>query len=112
MKNIFQKTKMEWMQFVLFPFKFCICLIPLVFVILMLYAGKPNLYDSLLIPDWVIHLMVGGYILCIIISAIGGIFTAVLMRNWKLMRSGLIYAGIGLFVLTYFILPSLAASRS
>ena len=64
MKNIFQKTKMEWMQLVLFPFKFCICLIPLVFVILMLYAGKPNLYDSLLIPDWVIHCSWLGDIFC------------------------------------------------
>jgi hypothetical protein len=113
MKNIFPKTKMEWMQFVLFPFKCCIFLIPLAFIVLFIGTGTSSVdrMPILLIKDQ-IHLMVVGYIVCIIILAIGGVVAAVLMRNWKLMRSGLIYAGIGLFLLAMFILPSLAATRS
>jgi len=109
MKSGFPKTELGWMQLVLFPFKFCIFLIPLVFIGLMIETGTTFL-DDLLIPEQ-IHLMVGGYVLCIIISAIGGIFTAVLTRNWKLMRSGLIYGGIGPFLLSMFILPAFAAHR-
>ena len=108
MKSVFPKTKMEWMQFVLFPFKFYILLFPLVFIILMTGSVTTHL-ENLLIEDQ-LHLMVVGDIVCIIILAIGGIFTAILMRNWKLMRSGLIYAVIGLFLLA-FILPSLAPTR-
>lgn len=109
MKSGFPKTKIEWMQFVLFPFKFCVVLIPLVFVIFMLESGKFSL-DNLLIRDQ-IDLLAMGYILCIIVLSAGGIFTAILMRNWKLMLAGLIYAVIGLFVLSMFILPSLAPTR-
>jgi hypothetical protein len=110
MKTVLPKTKLEWMQFVLFPFKFCIFLIPLVFIILMIESGGHSL-DKLPISDQ-IHLMVAGYIVCIIILAIGGIYAAVSMRNWKLMLPGLIYAGIGLFLWSVFILPIMAASRS
>lgn len=112
MKSGFPKTKLEWMQLVLFPFKFCIFLIPLVFILLMIENGTTFVDRMLLIPsDQIINLMVVGYIVCIIVLAIGGIYAAVSMRNWKLMRSGLIYAGIGLFLLSMFILPSLAATR-
>jgi hypothetical protein len=112
MKSVLPKTKMEWMQFILFPFKCCIFLIPLAFIVLFIGTGTTSVdrMPILLIEDQ-IHLMVMGYIVCIIILAIGGIYAAISMRNWKLMRSGLIYAGIGLFLLSMFILPSLAASR-
>jgi hypothetical protein len=112
MKSGFPKTKLEWMQLVLFPFEFCIFLIPLAFIGLMIETGRYHLNNLLilLIEDQ-IHLMVAGYVLCIIVLTVGGIFAAVLMRNWKLMRSGLIYAGIGLFLHTMFILPMLAAHR-
>jgi hypothetical protein len=110
MKSVFPKTKLEWMQFVLFPFKCCIFLIPLVFIILEVERGTGYLSRLVLESDQ-INLMVAGYIGCIIILAIGGIYAAVSMRNWKLMRSGLIYAGIGLFLLSMIILPSLAPSR-
>ena len=97
------------MQFVLFPFKVYICLLPVAFIFLMIGGGTTFLDD--LLNREQIHLMVGGYILCIIISAIGGMFTAALTRNWKSMRSGLIYAGIGLFLWSYFILPLLIPHR-
>jgi len=109
MKSGFPKTKLEWMQFVLFPFKFYILLFPLVFIILMTGSVTTHL-ENLLIEDQ-IHLMVAGYIVCIIILTVGGIFAAILMRNWKLMLSGLIYAVIGLVLLSMFILPSLAPTR-
>ena len=109
MKYLFPKTKIEWMQFVLLPFKFYVVLIPLVFIILMIESGKIHL-DNLLISNQ-IHLMIMGYILCIITLTLGGIFTAILTRNRKLMLSGLIYAVIGLFVLLMFLLPSLATTR-
>jgi hypothetical protein len=110
MKYAFPKTKMEWMQFVLFPFRFFIFLIPLAFIILMIERGTIHV-DKMLISDQIINLMVAGDIVCIIILANGGIVSAIFMRNWKLMRSGLIYAGIGLFLLSMFRLPSLAATR-
>ena len=109
MKSVLQKTKMEWMQFVLFPFKVYICLLPLVFIILEIERGTGYL-SRLVFESDQINLMVAGYIACIIILAIGGIYAAVTMRNWKLMRSRLIYAVIGLFLLA-FILPSLAPTR-
>jgi hypothetical protein len=113
MKSVFPKTKVEWMQLILFPFKCCIFLIPLAFIVLFIGTGTTSVdrMPILLIEDQ-LHLMVAGYIVCIIVLAIGGIYAAVSMRNWKLMRSGLIYAGIGLFLWSVFILPSLAASRS
>jgi len=95
--------------FYLFPFKFYILLFPLVFIILMTGSVTTHL-ENLLIEDQ-IHLMVAGYIVCIIILTVGGIFAAILMRNWKLMLSGLIYAVIGLVLLSMFILPSLAPTR-
>jgi hypothetical protein len=114
MKTVFPKTKIEWMQLVLFPFKCYILLFSLFYVVLMVGGGTIHM-DKLPLPILLIsdqiHLMIVGYALCIIILAVGGIFTAILMRNWKLMRSGLIYAGIGLFLLSQFILPSLAATR-
>jgi hypothetical protein len=114
MKNVLPKTKLEWMQFFLIPFKFWIFLFPLIFVGLMIEGGSSFVDRNLLMLEFEdqIHLMIGGYILCIIILATGGIYAAVSMRNWKLMRSGLIYAGIGLFLLSMFILPSFAATRS
>jgi hypothetical protein len=114
MKSVFPKTKLEWMQFALIPFKFWIFLFPLIFVGLMVEGGSSFVDRNLLMLEFEdqIHLMIVGYILSIIILAVGGIYSAVSMRNWKLMRSGLIYAGIGLFLLSMFILPSFAATRS
>jgi hypothetical protein len=104
MKNVFPKTKLEWMQLVLFPFKF--------YIVLMIWGGTTHIdrLPMVLIEDQ-IHLMIVGYVFCIIVLTIGGIFTAILMRNWKLMLPGLIYAGIGLFLWSFLILPILAPSR-
>jgi hypothetical protein len=114
MKNVLPKTKLEWMRFFLIPFKFWIFLFPLIFVGLMIEGGSSFVDRNGLMLEFEgqIHLMIAGYILSIIILIAGAIFAAITARNWKLMRSGLIYAGIGLFVLTMFILPSLAATRS
>ena len=75
----------------------------------MIEEGTPH-FDRMRISDQIINLMVVGYFGCIIVLAIGGIYAAIFMRNWKLMRSGLIYAGIGLLLLM-FILPGLAATK-
>ena len=74
MKGVLPKTKLEWMQFVLFPFKFYILLFPLVFIVLMIWGGTTfvDKLPLLLIEDQ-IHFMVAGYIVCIIVLAIGGI---------------------------------------
>jgi len=113
MKSSFPKTKMEWMQLVLFPFKFHILLFPLVLIVLMIWGGTTSVDKMpLLLVEDQIHRMVVAYIVCIIILAFGGISAVLSIRNRKLMRSGLIYAGIGLFLLSMFILPSLAATRS
>ena len=114
MKNVFPKTKLEWVQFFIIPFKFWIFLFPLIFVGLMIEGGSSFVDRNVLMLEFEdqIHLMIAGYILSIIVLIAGAIFVAITARNWKLMRSGLIYAGIGLFVLTMFILPSLAATRS
>ena len=113
MKSGFPKTELEWMHFFLIPFKFWIFLFPLIFIGLMIEGGSSFVDRNLLMLEFEdqIHLMIEGYILCIIVLAVGGIYAAVSMRNWKLMRSRLIYSGIGLFLLTMFILPSFAATR-
>ena len=113
MKNIFPKAEVELMQLVLFPFKVYVVAFPLILFIVMILVGSAQIdrMPLLLVEDQ-IHLMVRGYIFSIIILTAGAILSAIFMRNWKLMRSGLIYAGIGLFVVTYFIIPSLAESRS
>jgi hypothetical protein len=112
MKNVFPTTKLAWVPLVLFPFKFYIPLFPLVFIVLMIWGGTTHIdrLPMVLIEDQ-IHLMIVGYVFCIIVLTIGGIFTAILMRNWKLMLPGLIYAGIGLFLWSFLILPILAPSR-
>ncbi len=101
------------MKLVLFPFEVYLIVFPLVLFSVMIKAGTTFLDKwPLLQVENQIHLMVAGYVLSIIFLAIGGIYAAIFMRNWKLMQFGLIYAGIGLFVLTYLILPVLAECRS
>jgi hypothetical protein len=110
MKNISPKANVEWMQLFLFPFKVCIVLIPAAFIFLVLETGTAHV-DRMPISDEITNLMVVGDIVCIIILAIGGIFTAILMRNWRLMLPGLIYAVIGFFLFCMFLLPMLAATK-
>ena len=92
----------------LFPFKSYIILVPIVFLLLQLMYGTPPLRRLGILS--LLTLIIDGDILCIIVLIIGGVFIAVLTRDWKTMRSALIYAAVGFLLLT-FILPALELSK-
>jgi hypothetical protein len=108
MKNVFPKTKMEWIQSILFPFKFYIIFIPVMFIILMVGNRNEALAGNGPVSSQ-IHFLVIGYILCVVVLTVGGIFAAFSTRNWKMMLSPLIYAFVGFFMLSKFLLPMLVA---
>jgi len=97
------------MRLLLFPFKTYVILVPFVLLLLMFEYGTVH-FDRLLISDYV-DIMVIGYIVSNIILFIGEIFSAAWLRSWKPVLAGLIYAVVGLFMLAFFILPGLAATR-
>ena len=107
--KVLQRSGTKWLRIILIPIILYIILMPLLFMYLIVSRRKSILNETVFL-DYLNRAALG-YIVCIVILIVGGIFGVILARNGKASQAELIYVSARLVFLLALILPSLAATR-